>query len=135
MRTAPAKAKTVLIADDDVWLRDMLTFLLADEGLRPIEASSGTETLDLACEQQPDIILLDVGLPGKSGLRVLEDLRKRSSTREIPVLLVSGQINLVESGHAHDAEAAFHKPLDFAAFLKKVHELTRPAAQALADAN
>jgi CheY-like chemotaxis protein len=128
MRTADVQAKTVLIADDDIWMRDMMTILLADEGLTPIEAGSGPETLSVAREHQPDVILLDVGLPGKSGLRVLEDLRKSSSTRDIPVVLMSGQINLVESGHAHDAEAAFHKPLDFSGFLSKLHEITRSAA-------
>ena len=83
------------------------------KGYAPLGPAAGLETLHVAREQQPDVILLDVGLPGKSGLRVLEDLRKRSSTRDIPVMLLSGQINLVEKGHAHDAEAAFHKPLDF----------------------
>jgi two-component system phosphate regulon response regulator PhoB len=125
MQTVTAETKTVLIADDDLWLRDMLSILLSDEGLRPIEASSGPETLHVAGEQHPDVILLDVGLPGKSGLRVLEDLRKRSATRDIPVMLLTGQFNLVETGHAHDAEGAFHKPLDFSAFLNKVREVTR----------
>jgi len=128
MLTPNAETKTVLIADDDLWMRDMLTILLTDEGLHPIEASSGPETLHVAREQHPDVILLDIGLPGKSGLRVLEDLRKRSSTCDIPVMLLSGQINLIETGHARDAEAAFHKPLDFSAFLNKVHEITRSAA-------
>jgi len=117
--------KTVLIADDDLWMRDMLALLLEDEGLHSIEASSGPETVHVAIEQHPDVILLDVGLPGKSGFRVLEDLRKRSSTREIPVMLVSGQIDLNEGGRAREAEAAFHKPLDFTKFLTKVREVTQ----------
>jgi len=120
--TAP---KTVLIADDDLWMRDMLALLLEDEGLHPIEASSGPETVHVASEQHPDVILLDVNLPGKSGFRVLEDLRKDSSTREIPVMLLSGKVNLNEGGHAREAEAAFHKPLDFSKFLNKVREVTR----------
>jgi DNA-binding response OmpR family regulator len=128
MRMGNAETRTVLIADDDFWLRDMLSILLTDEGLRPIEASNGHETLQVAREQHPDVILLDIGLPGKSGLRVLEDLRKQSTTRDIPVMLLTGQFNLIESGHARDAEAALHKPLDFVAFLNKVHEITRPAA-------
>ena len=114
----------MLIADDDLWLREMLTLLLADEGLRPVEASTGPETVHVAREEQPDVILLDIGLPGKSGFRVLEDLRKRPTTKDIPVMLLSGRMNLVETGHARDAEAAFHKPLDFSAFLSKVREMT-----------
>jgi DNA-binding response OmpR family regulator len=122
MQTPSSETKTVLIADDDTWLREMLTSLLADEGFCALEARTGPETVQVARELQPDVILLDVGLPGRSGFHVLEDLRKASSTRGIPVVLVSGEINLVESGHAHDAQAALHKPLDFSAFLAKVHE-------------
>jgi DNA-binding response OmpR family regulator len=125
MPTAMTEPKTVLIADDDLWMRDMLTLLLEDEGLHPIEASSGPETVHVASEQHPDVILLDISLPGKSGFRVLEDLRRQSSTREIPVMLLSGKVDLHEGGHAREAEAAFHKPLDFSKFLKKVHEVTQ----------
>ena len=117
--------KTVLIADDDFWLRDMLALLLTDDGFCPIEASTGPETVEVARQQHPDLILLDVGLPGRSGLGVLADLRDDASTRDIPVMLLSGQINLFETGHAFDTEAAFHKPLDFTAFLNRVHEITR----------
>lgn len=125
MQRATTEPKTVLIADDDLWMRDMLTILLEDEGLRPIEASSGPETVHMAREQRPDVILLDVGLPGKSGFHVLEDLRKRSSTREIPVMLVSGQVELNAIGNAREAQAAFQKPLDVSKFLCKVREVTR----------
>ena len=125
MEARDGRATTVLIADDDFWLRDVLGLLLEADGLQYIEAASGPETVQVAQEQLPDVILLDVGLPGKSGIGVLEDLRRDAATREIPVFLVSGQIDLVETGHAHDARAAFHKPLDFGAFVRKVHEITR----------
>ncbi|MCA1644174.1 MAG: response regulator [Chloroflexi bacterium] len=124
MPTTYDDMKTVLIADDDDWLREMLTCLLIDEGFCPVEARTGPETLRLASERQPDVILLDVGLPGRSGLYVLEELRNTSTTRDIPVMLVSGEINIFETGHAYDANATFHKPLDFAAFLSKLHETT-----------
>src|SRR4029453_4991776 len=94
MRAASSEAKTVLIADDDVWMREMLTLLLMDEGYRLLEAGTGRETVEVARERQPDIILLDVCMPGRSGLRVLADLRQQTSTRDIPVLLMSGAINL-----------------------------------------
>jgi DNA-binding response OmpR family regulator len=125
MQAPNAETKTVLIADDDTWMRDMLSVLLADEGFYPLEARTGPETVQLAREYQPDVILLDVALPGRSGFHVLEDLRKRNSTREIPVMLLSGEINLLDSGHAREASATFHKPLDFRAFLAKLHETTR----------
>lgn len=114
----------MLIADDDDWLREVLMALLSDEGYRPLGARNGPETLNLARDRNPDVILLDVALPGTSGLHVLEDLRRRNATRDIPVMLVSGEVDLLETGRLHDVDGAFHKPLDFGAFLSKVHEAT-----------
>ena len=116
--------KTVLIADDDDWLREMLSALLADEGFYPLEARTGPETVRLARKLRPDVILLDVYLPGRSGIHVLADLRKARDTRDIPVMLVSGEMDLLESGHAREVSATFHKPLDFCVFLSKIHEAT-----------
>jgi DNA-binding response OmpR family regulator len=114
---------TVLIAEDDDWMREMLGLLLADEGLTPVEARSGPETVAVAREQCPDVIVLDVGLPGSSGFEVLAELRDGASTRETPILLMSGSTNIHETGHAFEADAVFHKPLDFEAFLDKVRQL------------
>ena len=122
MRAADEETKKVLIADDDDWMREMLGLLLAEEGLCPVEARSGSETVAVASQERPDVIVLDVGLPDASGFEVLAQLRDRSSTRETPVLLISGQININESGHAFESEAVFHKPIDFAAFLEKVRD-------------
>jgi DNA-binding response OmpR family regulator len=124
MQVRNGETKTVLIADDDAWLREMLTTLLDYEGFRPLAARTGPEAVHAAREYKPDVILLDVALPGRSGFDVLKDLRKASSTQDIPVMLVSGEINLVETGHAYDADAAFHKPLDFSAVLAKVRQAT-----------
>lgn len=115
----------VLIAEDDGWMREMLGLLLADEGLTPLEACSGPETVELARDQCPDLIVLDVDLPGQSGFEVLAELREAPSTHETPVLLVSGKTNIHESGHAFEADAVFHKPLDFGQFLDKVRDLAR----------
>jgi DNA-binding response OmpR family regulator len=122
MQPFDREAKKVLIAEDDAWLREVLGFLLADEGLDAVEASSGPETVEVARQQRPDVIVLDVGLPGRSGFEVLADLREDHSTRNTPVMLISGKTNIHESGHAFEAEAVFHKPLDFAEFLDKVRE-------------
>jgi DNA-binding response OmpR family regulator len=113
----------VLIAEDDDWMREMLGLLLADEGLTPVEARSGPETVAMAREQCPDVIVLDIGLPGRSGFEVLAELRQATATCETPVLLMSGNTNIHESGHAFEADAVCHKPLDFAEFLDKVRQL------------
>ena len=114
--------KKVLIAEDDDWMREMLGLLLAEEGLCPVEARNGSETVEVASQEKPDVIVLDVGLPDESGFDVLAELRAGSSTRETPVFLMSGRTNINETGHALEVEAVFHKPLDFVAFLEKVRD-------------
>ena len=126
MQAPRSGSKTVLIADDDAWMRDMLATLLADEGLEPLEAASGTEAVNVATRHHPDLILLDVAMPGCSGIEVFESLRAGDSTRDIPVFHVTGEINLVETGHAYEADAALHKPLDFGVLLSKIDEAIRP---------
>jgi DNA-binding response OmpR family regulator len=124
--TASNQASTkVLIAEDDGWMRDMLGLLLGDEGLTPVEARSGPETMAMARAQRPDVIVLDVDLPGQSGFEVLAELREAPATHDTPVLLVSGNTNIHESGHAFEADGVFHKPLDFEHFVDKVRELAR----------
>jgi DNA-binding response OmpR family regulator len=123
MQASDQATTKVLIAEDDTWMREMLGLLLADEGLRPVEARSGPETVAVAREECPDLIVLDVGLPGQSGFDVLAELRDGAATHNTPVLLVSGSTNIHESGHAFEAAGVFHKPLDFGQFLDKVREL------------
>ena len=125
MRSLNRDTMKVLIAEDDAWLREMLGFLLAEEGLCPVEVSNGPETVEVACQEHPDVIVLDVGLPGRSGFDVLADLREEISTRDTPVMLISGETNIYKSGHAFDAEAVLHKPLDFGKFLATIREAAR----------
>ena len=69
--------------------------------------------------------MLEALIAGERDPHVLAELREAPSTHETPVLLVSGKTNIHESGHAFEADAVFHKPLDFGQFLDKVRELAR----------
>jgi len=83
--------RTVLVAEEDGWLRPLMAALLSDEGYRTLEADSGASVVELAEAYQPDAIVLDLGLPAKPGARVLRELRTIDATRAIPVILVSGE--------------------------------------------
>jgi CheY-like chemotaxis protein len=117
-----AEPKTVLVVDDDAWLRPLLVELLADEGYRVMQAATGAEALECVRAERPDVVLLDVVLPRRSGLSVLDELRSRENTRGIQVVLVSGECDLFETGLARQATAALHKPLDFTAVLEQLAE-------------
>jgi DNA-binding response OmpR family regulator len=90
----------VLVVEDDTFLAGMYLTKLSLEGFEVELASDGREGLKKAKEWLPDVILLDIVLPVMDGFGVLENVKKDSSTRDIPVMLLTnlGQRNDVERG-------------------------------------
>lgn len=80
--------KTIAIIDDDQHISDMLTELLTKEGYAVLRAYSGTEALLLLSQQRPDLVLLDLMLPGLSGEEVL------SRVENIPVMVLSAKVDV-----------------------------------------
>jgi DNA-binding NarL/FixJ family response regulator len=82
--------RRVLIADDVLMLRAMITIMLETEDELTVvgEASNGDETLEKARALRPDIILLDINMPGRSGLEILPDLRRCAP--EASIIIFSG---------------------------------------------
>ncbi len=83
-----AGATTILICDDEPSLRELMRISLAGE-YSFVEAAHAAEAIELVERVQPDLVLLDVMLPGASGLTVLEQVRSGSHSRDIPVLVIS----------------------------------------------
>lgn len=118
---------SVLVIDDDAWIRSVIAEFLADEGYSVTEAGDGSSGLDLAERLQPDVILLDLALPMRSGLEVLERLKERQPTREIPVIIVSAYAMLLIGDRAGRADGVVHKPIDLKQLLDHVNSLVRQA--------
>lgn len=110
---APQKA-TILIVDDEPFNVDYLQQLLSDLGFRTREAFGGKEALDSVADDAPDLILLDVMMPGMDGPGVLMKLREIPATRGIPVIFMTAKVmkeeiqRFLEMG----AVAVIHKPFD-----------------------
>lgn len=79
----------VLVADDDRDIRDLLVDTLVECGYEVIEAADGRAAFELACQEEPDLILLDVWMPALDGFEVLGKLRDTPNTRSIPVVLLT----------------------------------------------
>ena len=88
------KPTTVLVADDQEDMRALLLVILSNAGYSVIEAADGIAAIEMACEQQPDVILLDVSMPVMNGLEVLKRLRENPVTRSIPVIMVTASQGL-----------------------------------------
>jgi len=91
----PAKGRSegvsVLLVDDEDQLRRVMRDLLERDGYQVIEAGDGVEALDQVDRHAPDIIVLDLNLPGLDGFGVLSHLRSRRATQEIPVIVLTAR--------------------------------------------
>jgi CheY-like chemotaxis protein len=100
--------KRALIVDDEPDARMVVSGLLQSQGWETIEGEDGTEAVALASRENPDLVILDVMMPGKDGFDVLRELREDSRTQHIPVIMLTA-INDIEMGERHDAESTGHR--------------------------
>ena len=108
--------KRIFIVDDDVYIGDMLEEILTKEGYSVSRAYSGTEALLLLSDHQPDLILLDLMLPGLSGEKVMEKIK------EVPVIVVSAKIDVNDKVNLLLGGAADYvtKPFDTKELLARI---------------
>ncbi len=90
----------ILVVEDEKTLRFLIVQSLKDDGFEVYESIDGEEGIKLAKESKPDLILLDLLLPGMNGFDVLSQLKRDSSTESIPVIILSncGQEEEIERG-------------------------------------
>jgi CheY-like chemotaxis protein len=82
---------SVLVVDDEPMARTLLRLMLVRAGFEVLEAADGLEALTKVKEQLPDIMILDVMMPGIDGFAVCEELRKEEETSELPVIMLSAK--------------------------------------------
>ncbi len=117
--------KTIAIIDDDIHIGEMLTEVLTQEGYKILRAYSGTEALYLLSQNRPDLILLDLMLPGLSGEEVLQHIEN------IPVIVISAKIDVQDKVNLLLGGAADYitKPFDTKELLARITVQLRKAEQ------
>jgi DNA-binding response OmpR family regulator len=110
-RAEPTAVKTVLICEDDSNLRTLVRLALGD-GYRFFEAPDGPSGLALARRTRPDLIVLDLMLPGQSGLDVLAELRRAADIAETPVIVISAWSDSDEAAIEAGADRFVAKPFE-----------------------
>jgi DNA-binding response OmpR family regulator len=118
--TARHKERGVLVVDDDVCLRATLAELLGENGFNVSDASNGYTGLRLATEERPRVVLLDLVLPELSGLDVLRELRGHAETRDIAVIVVTGDSGRAIEAQLAGADLVLEKPFDVDEILRAV---------------
>lgn len=106
--------KVVMIVDDEPPLRALVRANLEVDGLDVIEAVDGNDAIAKLKESKPDLVLLDIMMPGKDGIEVLEDLAADEELSSIPVVLLTakGEQEDLEKGAALGARGHITKPFD-----------------------
>ncbi len=97
--------KTVLIVEDNELNMKLAVAILEPEGYRLLEAGDAETGLQMAREQRPDLILMDIQLPGMDGLTAISILKKDPGLREIPVLVLTSYAMEEDAKRARDAGA------------------------------
>src|SRR5438876_321308 len=87
----PAVPQRILVVDDEPDITALVAYHLAKEGYRVTTAGTGADALRSAREERPDMVVLDLMLPGHSGFEVLAELRRRDETRDVGVLLLTAR--------------------------------------------
>ena len=102
---------TVLVVEDDEDTRHVYSAGLGHVGYRVITAATGTDGLRAARDEHPDVILLDLSLPGADGWEVVRCLKASQATGDIPVLVVTGYSNLADRARAEGCAGYLTKPI------------------------
>lgn len=120
------KRQTVLVVEDDAALRQMFVTALKIAGFDVLEAPNGYEAIHSVERQLPDVIVLDLLLPGFGGLSVQRDIADRAMTRHIPIVIVTGSTRPLDN---LPVACVLRKPVDPEELVAKVREcLHRPPA-------
>lgn len=124
MASQPA---TLLIVDDEPQIRKLLETLLQHEGYQTLSASSGEEALQLVAQQPPDLILLDIMMPGMDGYEVASHLKGNETTASIPIIMLSAlsEPSARVSGLETGAEEFLSKPVERVELWLRVRNLLR----------
>lgn len=117
----------ILVVDDEPDARLFIATLLEDHGAITVEASDGYEALEMARRHQPDLVTLDLGMPGKNGVEVYQEMRRDAELRTIPVCIVSGRPELrsliYERSTAPPPEGHINKPVSEEALLRNLRRI------------
>jgi DNA-binding response OmpR family regulator len=117
--------KTILIIDDDAFIRRPLEFILREEGFEPVTAVDGEDGLAKIRESRPDLVFLDVMMPGLDGFAVCAKVKADPRFASLPVILLSakGQEGDRARGMAAGATDFMSKPYSPSELVRRVREI------------
>ena len=120
---------TVLVVEDDEDMRTVFSAARGHVGYHVITAATGIDGMRIAHDTHPDVILLDLSLPGATGWEVVRRLKSSNATSDIPVLLVTGYTNVGWRARAEGCAACLTKPVRLDALRSTIASLVPHSQQ------
>ena len=118
----------ILVADDDRLILKMIYEILTGAGHEVVLAQDGKDALEKVNQEKPDLIVLDIILPGLLGTEILDELKEQRENAEIPVLLISSRFASMEDDpellEQFKGDDFLHKPFEPEDLLEKIDELS-----------
>jgi CheY-like chemotaxis protein len=122
---------TLLLADDSVTIQRVIELTFADEDIQVVAVSDGDAAIAQLNANPPDIVLADIGMPGKSGYEVAQYIKQSPRLQHIPIVLLTGAFEPVDQERANDAgcDGILQKPFEPQQVVGRVRELLAKASK------
>ena len=127
----PPVGRTVLLVEDEPNIIEAIRFLLSRDGWDVRTHSNGADAVDVICSAVPDLLILDMMLPGKSGMDILRELRAGEATNRLPVLMLTarGQSRDRDMAEKAGVNRYMTKPFSNEEVMTAVRDLVAQASQ------
>ncbi|MFZ4453015.1 response regulator [Salibacterium aidingense] len=116
--------KKILIVDDQYGIRVLLQEILQKDGHEILQASNGVQALDLLEEEDPDLLLLDMKIPGMDGVEILQQRSERQLAPDTRVILMTayGELSMMKEAENLGAASYISKPFDIDQVREEIHK-------------
>ncbi|WLR50740.1 response regulator [Bacillus tianshenii] len=102
----------VLIVDDQYGIRVLLNEVLQNEGYATFQASNGVQALSIAKDENPDLVLLDMKIPGMDGIEILKRMKEMDQSIKVIIMTAYGELDMIQRAKDLGALTHFAKPFD-----------------------
>jgi two-component system, response regulator, stage 0 sporulation protein F len=112
----------LLVVDDQFGIRVLLKEVFENDGYETYEAANGRTALEILEKEKPDLVLLDLKIPGMNGIEILREMRSRNIQTEVFLMTAYGEIELIKEAKKLGAIEHFAKPFDIESVRKKIRD-------------
>lgn len=102
----------ILIVDDQFGIRILLNEVLQKEGYQTFQAANGVQALDIVAKHDPDLVLLDMKIPGMDGIEILKRMRVDNQDIRVIIMTAYGELDMIQEAKDLGALTHFAKPFD-----------------------